>query len=62
MKIIFNSDNKLPLNKTIETPKMTIVSIGKSGFNYFVDYKDAKKIRPFYIFLPKMNAYRKDFS
>ena len=25
MKIIFNSDNKLPLNKTIETPKMTIV-------------------------------------
>ena len=25
MKIKFNSDNKLPLNKTIEIPKMTIV-------------------------------------
>ena len=25
MKIKFNSDNKLPLNKTIEIPTMTIV-------------------------------------
>ena len=26
MKIKFNSDNKLPLNKTIETPSMTIAT------------------------------------
>ena len=26
MKIKFNSDNKLPLNKTIETPSMTIAA------------------------------------
>ena len=26
MKIKFNSDNKLPLNETIETPTMTIVT------------------------------------
>ena len=27
MKIIFNSDDELPLNKTIETPSMMIVVI-----------------------------------
>ena len=25
-------------------------------------YKDAKKIRPLYIFFPKMGAYRRDFD
>ena len=34
----------------------------KKGFKYFIGYKDAKKIRPLCIFLPKMNAYRKDFD
>ena len=38
------------------------VSFGKKGFKYFIGYKEAKKSRPSYIFLPKMNAYRKDFD
>ena len=40
----------------------TKVSFGKKGFKYFIIYKDAKKIRPLCIFLPKMNAHRKDFD
>ena len=38
------------------------ISFDKKGFKYFIGYKDAKKIRPLYIFLPKMSAYRKDFD
>ena len=38
------------------------VSFGKKGFKYSIGYKDAKKFRPLYIFLPKMSAYRKDFD
>ena len=34
----------------------------KKRFKYFIGYKDAKKIRPLCIFLPKMNAYRKNFD
>ena len=37
------------------------ISFGKKGFKYFIDYKDAKKIRDLYIFLQKMAAYRSDF-
>ena len=36
------------------------ISPGKNNFKYFVDYKDAKKVRPCCIFLPKMSAYRGD--
>ena len=69
--VILKSKNKNftnakdPFQQKIDIYKIVIsnkTSFGKSGFNYFVDYKDAKKIRPFCIFLPKMNAYRKDFS
>ena len=35
---------------------------GKKRFKYFSGYKDAKKIKPLCIFLPKMSAYRKDFD
>ena len=38
------------------------VCFGKKGFKYFVDYKDAKKIGPICIFLPKISAYTKDFD
>ena len=38
------------------------VSFGKKGFKYFIGSKDTKKIRPLFIFLPKMNKYRKDFD
>ena len=32
------------------------ISFGRNGFKCFVGYKDARKIRPLYIFLPKMSA------
>ena len=38
------------------------VSICKKEFKYLIGYKDAKKIRPLCICLPKMTAYRKDFD
>ena len=34
----------------------------KKGFKFFIGYKDAKKIRPLCILLPKMSGYRKDFD
>ena len=38
------------------------VSFGKKSFRYFIGYKDAKKIRPWCIFHPKVSAYRIDLS
>ena len=38
-----------------------IDSCGKKGFEYCIGYKDAKKIRPLCIFLPKVSAYRRDW-
>ena len=38
------------------------VSFSKRGFKYFIGYKDAKKIRPLHIFLPKMSVHRRDFD
>ena len=38
------------------------MSFGKKVFKDFIDYKDAKKIRPLSIFLPKISGYRKDFD
>ena len=38
------------------------VSFGKKGMKYFIGWKDAKKIRPLFIFLTKMSVYRKDFN
>ena len=49
-------DNKA-IDKVVVSNK---VCPGKKDFKYFVDYKDAKKVRPFCIFLPKMNARRRD--
>ena len=37
-------------------------SFGKKRFNYSIGYRDAKKIRPLGIFLPEINAYRRDFD
>ena len=47
------------INKTVVSNK---ISFGKKGFKYFIGYKDAKKIRPLCIFLPKISAYRKDLD
>ena len=38
------------------------VSFSKNEFKYFIGYKNAKKIRPLWIFFPKMNAYTRDFD
>ena len=46
------------INKIVVSNK---VSFRKKGFKYFIGYKDAKKIRPLCIFLPKISAYRKVF-
>ena len=49
----------MDINKIVVSNK---ASLGTKGFKYFIGYKDTKKIIPLYIFLPKMSAYRKDFS
>ena len=47
--------------KNIDIDKIVVsnkVSFGKKSFKYFIGYKDAKKIRPWCIFHPKVSAYR----
>ena len=34
------------------------VSLGKDDFEYFICYKDGKKVKTLFILLPKMSAYR----
>ena len=53
------SIKNIHINKTAVSNK---VSFGKSGFKYFIGYKDGKKIKHLCIFLPKMSTYRKDFD
>ena len=49
------SIKNIDINQTVVSNK---VSFGKKGFKYFIGCK----IRPLFIFLLKMNAYRKDFD
>ena len=51
--------NNIDINKIVASNK---VSFGKKGFKYFIGYKDAQKIRPLSIFLPKMSAYIRDLE
>ena len=51
--------DNIAINKVVVSNK---ISSGKNGFKYFIGYKDAKKIRPLCIFLPKISAYRRDFD
>ena len=51
--------NNIDINKIVASNK---VSFGKKGFKYFIGYKDAQKIRPISIFLPKMSAYIRDLE
>ena len=53
------SIKNIDINKTVVSNK---VSFDKKKFRYFIGYKNAKKIKPLCIFLPKMNAFRKDFN
>ena len=55
----------ISIKKNIDIKKIVVsnkVCFGKKGSKYFIGYKDAKKIKPLCIFLPKMSAYRKDFN
>ena len=58
--------HKRPISiKSIDINKIVVsnkVSFGKKGIKYFIGWKDAKKIRPLLIFLPKMSVYRRDFN
>ena len=60
------NQHKGPISiKNIDINKIVLsnnVSFGKIGYKYFIGYKDAKKIRPLSIFLPKMSTYGKDFD
>ena len=47
------------INKIVVSNK---VSYDKKGFEHFIVYKYAKKIRPLCIFLPEMSAYKRDFN
>ena len=47
------------INKIVVSNKLYF---GKKWFEYFIGYKDAKKIGPLYIFLPKISAYKRDFD
>ena len=47
------------INKIMVSNK---VFFGKRGFKYFIGYKDAEKMWPLFIFLPKMSAYRRYFD
>ena len=51
--------NNTDINKTVVSNK---ASFGKNVFKYFIGYKDAKKVRPLCIFLPKISQYRRDFD
>ena len=49
----------IDINKIVVSNK---ISYGKNDFKYFIGYKDAKRIRPSCILLPKISAYRRNFD
>ena len=51
--------NYIDINKIVVSNK---ISYGKNDFKYFIGYKDAKRIRPLCILLPKISAYRRNFD
>ena len=51
------SMKNIDINKIVVSEK---VFFGKKSFKYFTGYKDARKIRPICIFLPKISVYRRD--
>ena len=53
------SMKSIDINKKVSSNK---VPFGQKRFNYFIGYKDAKKVRPLCIFLPKTSACRRYFD
>ena len=61
----FHQHKKTFLVKSIDINEIVVsnkVSFGRKGFKYFIGCKDAERIRPLCIYLPKMSAYRRDFE
>ena len=59
----FHQHKKPILIDNIDVNKIAVfnkISFSKDDFKYFIDYKDAKKVGPFLMFLPKMIAYKRD--
>ena len=52
--------DNIDINKIVVFNKVFLFA--KMDFKCFIGYKDAKKIRPLCIFLPKMSAYGRDFD
>ena len=52
---IENKNKKVDINRIVSSNKLPF---GKQDLKYFIGYKNNKKIRPLYIFFPKMSTYR----
>ena len=60
-KIIYQHERPISVNHT-DINRIVLSNKGsfsKKDFKYFIDYKDAKTIRPLWIFLSKIRAYRR---
>ena len=53
------SIDNIGVNKIVVSNK---ISFGKNGFKHFIDYNNAEKYRPLWIFFPKMSTYRREFD
>ena len=60
IKELFQKKKNIDINKIVVSNQVLFGF--KKGFKYFIGYKDASKMKPLFIFLPKMSAYRKDFD
>ena len=47
--------NDIDINKIVVPNK---IPLAKQEFKYFIGYKDAKKVRPLWIFCSKISIYR----
>ena len=48
--------------QNIDTNQIAVSKKTSFGSEHFIGYKDTKQIRPLCIFLPKINACRRDFD
>ena len=53
------SINDIDISKIIVSNKLFF---SKQDFKYFIGYKDAKKIRSFFLFYPKTSINKRDFD
>ena len=49
----------MDINKIVVSNKLPF---GNQDFRYFIGFKDAKKVKPLYIFLSKMRIDKRDFD